>query len=325
MKMFRGARRTLQQMLGFDAVQEHLAVLQNQIDDLKMLSSKILINQMHARGTYSSISQFEFKVFSQFGDDGIIQHLIHHADIDVETFIEFGVENYSESNTRFLLMNNNWKGLVMDGWQENIRQIKLREYYWKHDLTAVHCWIERENINAIIREHGFSGELGLLSIDVDGNDYWIWECLDVVEPVIVIVEYNSVFGDRHVITIPYEPSFCRTKAHYSNLYWGTSIRALCSLAERKGYAFVGSNSAGNNAYFVKKDKMGRIHPSSVQGGYVNSRYRESRDSEGRLTFVADKDRVKIIEDMPVYDLEEGRVVRIKDLDVPEHHWDERAL
>lgn len=322
MKMLHGITRTLQQMLGLEALHHQVDLLETQMDNLKLLSSKILIDQMRARGTCGSIAESEFKVFSQFGDDGIIQYLIHNAKVDVEKFVEFGVEDYSESNTRFLLMNNNWQGLVMDGSPENIRQIKHREYYWKHDLTAVHCWIDRKNINSIIREHGFSGALGLLSIDVDGNDYWIWECLDAVEPVIVIVEYNSVFGDRYAITIPYEPGFHRTKAHYSNLYWGTSIRALWSLAERKGYAFVGSNSAGNNAYFVKQDKMGGIRPSSVQDGYVKSRYRESRDAEGKLTFVAGKERVNIIKDMPVYDLEQGRVIKIKDLDGLDHNWNE---
>jgi hypothetical protein len=312
--MFRGARRRLQQMLGFDAVQGHLAVLHNQIDDLKMLSSKILINQMHARDTYSSISQFEFKVFSQFGDDGIIQHLIHHADIDVETFIEFGVEDYSESNTRFLLMSNNWKGLVMDGSQENIQQIKRQQYYWKHDLKAVDSWIDRDNINTVLHDNGFSGSLGLLSIDVDGNDYWIWESIDVVQPAIVIVEYNSVFGASYAITIPYDRTFHRTKAHYSNLYWGASLPALCRLAETKHYAFVGSNSAGNNTYFIKKEKLGSIRPCNVQDGYVRSRFRESRDAEGKLTFMADNEQLKIIEDMPVYDLEKSRVMKIKELD-----------
>jgi hypothetical protein len=312
--MFTRARRAARRTLGFDALHNRVVVLRNQIDDLKMLSSKILIDRMKAHGAYNCIHEVEFKVFSQFGDDGIIQYLIHNAEVDVEKFVEFGVENYSESNTRFLLMNNNWKGLVMDASQQNIQRIKSQEYYWKHDLTAVHCWVDRENINTVIRDNGFSGSLGLLSIDIDGNDYWIWQSLDVVKPTITIVEYNSVFGDKHAITIPYDPSFNRTKAHYSNLYWGASLRALCMLAEKKGYVFVGSNSTGNNAYFVKQDKIGRIRPSSVQEGYVKSRFRDSRDAEGGLTFLAGEERLKTIENMPVYDLEKERLVKIKDLD-----------
>lgn len=312
--MFAGARRALKRTLGLDTLHNRIEALHNQMDNLKMLSSKILIEQMNRCGPYNSIHRVEFKVFSQFGDDGIIQYLIHNAEVDIEKFVEFGVEDYSESNTRFLLMNNNWQGFVMDASAEHIQHIKRQEYYWKYDLAAVQCWIDRDNINGVIRDNGFSGLLGLLSIDVDGNDYWIWESLDTVAPVITIVEYNSVFGDKHAITIPYDPGFNRTKAHYSNLYWGTSLRALCMLAEKKGYVFVGCNSSGNNAYFVKQDKIGRIRPCTVQEGYVESRFRDSRDTDGSLTFVARGERLKLIEDMPVYDLEKKRLAKIKDLD-----------
>jgi hypothetical protein len=203
--------------------------------------------------------------------------------------------------------------LVMDASAENIQQIKRQKYYWKYDLTAIHCWVDRDNINRLIHDNGFSGSLGLLSIDIDGNDYWIWESLDAVTPVIVIVEYNSVFGDRLAIAIPYDRGFNRTKAHYSNLYWGASLRALCMLAEKKGYVFVGSNSGGNNAYFVKTDKIGKVRPCSVEEGYVESRFRESRDSEGGLTLLAGDERLKTIEDMSVYDLETKSLVKIKGL------------
>jgi len=316
--MFTFAKRALKQKLGFDALHNRVDVLHHRIDDLKMLSAKVLIDHMNTCRAYNSIHEVEFKVFSQFGDDGIIQYLIHNAEIEVEKFVEFGVENYSESNTRFLLRNNNWQGLVMDASAEYIQQIKRQEYYWKHDLKAVHCWVDRENINTVIHDNGFQGALGLLSIDIDGNDYWIWESLETVKPVIVIVEYNSVFGDQHAITIPYDRGFNRTKAHYSNLYWGASLRALCMLAEKKGYIFVGSNSSGNNAYFVKQDKIGRLRACTVQEGYVKSRFRDSRDAEERLTFVAGEERLKIIEDMPVYDLEKKRLVKIKDLDGPDN-------
>jgi hypothetical protein len=107
--MFTGAKRAIKRRLGFDALHNRVVVLHNQIDDLKMLSSKMLIDHMNSRGTYSSIHEVEFKVFSQWGDDGIIQYLIRNAEVDVEKFVEFGVESYSESNTRFLLMNNNCK------------------------------------------------------------------------------------------------------------------------------------------------------------------------------------------------------------------------
>ena len=320
MKIFTKLRRALDRITGLEtfhndiqAVHHEISGLRREVEDLKLLSAKTFINQIKNLSTCESLKEFEFKVFSQFGDDGIIQYLINGAEIDVQEFVEFGVEDYTEANTRFLLMNNNWKGLVMDGSAENIERIRKREYYWRHDLSAVQCWVDRESINNVLRENGFDGPLGLLSIDIDGNDYWIWECLDAVDPVVVIVEYNSVFGKDYAITIPYDPAFNRTRAHYSNLYWGTSLKALCMLAEKKGYAFSGTNSTGNNAYFVKKSKLGKILPRRIEENYVISKYRESRDLAGKLTFVGGEDRLKLIDDMPVYDVENNRIAKIKDL------------
>jgi hypothetical protein len=131
--------------------------------------------------------------------------------------------------------------------------------------------------------------------------------------VLVVVEYNSVFGPRHAITIPYDPGFVRTRAHYSNLYWGCSLKALCGLAERKGYAFVGSNSSGNNAHFVRRDRAAGIPILTPEQGYVESRFRESRDRDGRLTYLSGHKRLEAIKDLKVYDLDRQEFVRLGDL------------
>lgn len=191
-------------------------------------------------------------MFSQFGDDGIIQYLEHVLGIGPahKVFIEFGVQDYTESNTRFLLLSDNWRGLVLDGSRAHVDCVRCDPISWRHDLTAAHAWIDRDNINDLIAIHGCAGEIGLLSIDLDGNDYWVWEAIRVVDPIIVVAEYNAVFGSRHAVTVAYDPQFDRTKAHDSNLYWGALLPALHFLAAKKGYAFVGTNSAGNNAYFA---------------------------------------------------------------------------
>jgi len=87
-----------------------------------------------------------------------------------------------------------------------------------------------------------------LSIDIDGNDYWVWEAIDSVDPVMTICEYNAVLGDLYPIAIPYDPAFTRTVPNYHHLYYGASIAALQMIAQRKRYTFLGSNSAGNNAF-----------------------------------------------------------------------------
>jgi len=275
---------------------------------------KILMGVMQAEATikkkdYKSLGDLEFKVFSQFGDDGIIQYLAHNLDLKIQTFIEFGVEDYFESNTRFLLQKDNWSGFVMDGSSENMARLKQASLYWKHDLNAQAAFVTRENINQLISA-GIADWDGvdILSIDIDGNDYWVWKEIEI-NPAIVIMEYNSSFGIERAITVPYDPAFNRTKAHSSNLYWGSSLKALYLLALKKGYEFIGCASAGHNAYFVRKDKINDcVRTVSLAKGYVQSKYRDSRDEDGNLTFSSAKERAKILRGLPVFDIELESVV-----------------
>jgi len=274
--------------------------MKHENEEIKLMMGKILVNQLKTSKQIMSLHDAEFKVFSQWGDDGIIQYLINNIDILNKSFIEFGVENYKESNTRFLLINNNWKGFIMDSSEKNIEQIKNEDIYWKYDLTAKAAFITAENINQLITDAGFTGEIGLLHIDIDGNDYWVWKAIKVVNPIIVIVEYNSVFEIDRAITIPYDSSFCWTNAHYSNLYFGASLLALCDLAEEKGYFFVGCNSNGNNAYFIRKDKIGNMKVLTPKEGYVYSKFRESRDKGGNLNYIGGGERLEVIRGMKIY-------------------------
>lgn len=247
----------------------------------------------------TSVKEAEFKVFSQFGDDGIIQYLIGWVNPRVDTFVEFGVEDYEEANTRFLLLNNNWKGLIIDGSSTFIDYIKSSTFYWRYSLKAVASFVTAENINQLLVTSGITGQIGLLSIDIDGNDYWVWKAITVVEADIVVIEYNSLFGSDRSITTPYEPNFMREQAHYSYLYFGASLPALYDLAVEKGYAFVGCNQAGNNAYFVKKEKLNGLPALSVKEGYMYSRFRESRDQAGQMSFLDGVDREPVIKGLPV--------------------------
>ncbi len=253
----------------------------------------------------SNLEDVEFSIFSQWGEDGIIQYLIDKVEIKNKTFIEFGVENYTESNTRFLLMNNNWQGFVMDGSKENIDFIHSDNISWRYDLQAEAAFINKENINNLLKKSGFDPDVGILSIDIDGNDFWVWENIDALNPRIVIAEYNSLFGLAPV-SIPYREDFSRTKSHFSNLYYGASLTALCHLAKRKGYVFAGSNTAGNNSFFVRKDVSSNIKEVTPEDGYVLSKFRESRNLNGKLTFLRGNEREKLISDMPVINVVTGK-------------------
>jgi hypothetical protein len=205
-----------------------------------------------------------------------------------------------ESNTRFLLINNNWKGLVMDGSAANIAYIRRDEIAWKYNLTAIEAFVTAENINELLRAQQVEGEIGLLHIDIDGNDYWVWKSISVINPVVVVMEYNSVFGADAPWVVPYDAAFFRTQAHYSNLYAGASLPALCGLAREKGYEFVVSNRNGNNAYFVRRDKLKDLRPLSAREGYVDSQFAEARDPAGQLTYLRGDDRLAALRGLPVF-------------------------
>lgn len=295
------ALRKLKKLLNSsgDEARTELRHIKNQNETVKVLLGRMLARDYQDK-SFGSLSDSEFKVSSQWGEDGILQYLLSKIDVPIKAFVEFGVENYCESNTRFLLQKDNWKGLVIDGSEININYITNDDIYWRHDLTAVSAFITRDNINQILSSAGYIGEIGLLSIDIDGNDYWVWEAIDVVQPVIVIVEYNSLFGCDRCITIPYDPEFYRMHAHNSGLYFGASLPALCNLANEKGYAFVGSNSAGNNAFFVKRTHLGVLPNLQAKEGFVESRFREHRDPNGKLTFTPGKQAIELIRGMPVF-------------------------
>jgi hypothetical protein len=243
----------------------------------------------------------EFKIYSQWGEDGIIQHIINNISISNTVFVEFGVENYTESNTRFLLKNNNWSGLVIDGSKDNTEYIKRDPIYWEHNLKVENAFITKDNINDLIYNQGINGKIGLLSIDIDGNDYWVWNEIKVVDPDVVICEYNPRFGKEKSVTIPYKADFVRTEAHYSGIYFGASIQALNKLANEKGYNLVYGNEA--NLFFVKKELCNDIIKEvSVDEAYVKNQYQDSRDENGLLNRISYELENNIISSLPLVEV-----------------------
>ena len=254
------------------------------------------IGSMRADAIHAGDPVREFKVFSQSGEDGVIQWLIKNIRVSSERFIEFGVQNYTEANTRFLLMHDNWSGLIMDGSKENIDYARHDHVCWMHDLTPVHAFITAENINELIRENGFSGDIGILSVVIDGMDYWVWRAIDCIIPDIVICEYNSRFGAERAVTLPYDASFYRTKAHYSNLYFGASIRAMVQLGDEKGYALVYGNKIGSNLFFVRRELLNDVvRERSVEECYIRAKYRQARRQDGELALLTVKEEEKLLE------------------------------
>ena len=255
-----------------------------------------------------NLASKEFRVYSQWGDDGIIQYLIHTLNIENKKFIEFGVGNYFESNTHFLLVNNNWSGFVIDGSKKCIDIIKNAPFYWRYDLNLKAAFINKDNINDLLAYSNFS-DIGLLHIDLDGNDYWILDSIDMdkYSPDILILEYNSNFGSERQITIPYDPLFSCTDAHLSGQYFGASLPALEHLAVEKEYYFIGCNSAGGNAYFLKNKFKSIVKPKSINEGFLSAKSRDERNSNGDLLFSSRESCINAIRGMPVFNLQTNNI------------------
>ncbi len=238
-----------------------LADIQNQLNQIVIKLEKIQesLGRIESRQISSinseEIQDSEFQVYSQWGEDGVIQYLIKNIEIENEVFVEIGVEDYTECNTRFLLVNNNWSGLALEGNKKYVEKIKFSKEYWLHNLKVEHAFVTKDNINHLLQANGLEGEIGLLSIDIDGNDYWIWDAITVISPVIVVVEYNHRFGKEKAVTVPYDENFIREQKHYSTIYYGASLSALHLLGQKKGYELIGCSSSGVNAFFVRRDKL----------------------------------------------------------------------
>ena len=168
--------------------------IQKDAKDTLLLQGRIASWLVRAKQTITSLQDVEFKVFSQFGEDGIIDWIIERSQMPnyLHSFIEFGVELYDEANTRFLVENRNWRGLVIDGNSQLETKLRKSALSWRHDLQAKSAFVTRENINQIFEDCGFSGEIGLLSIDIDGNDYWVWEAIESVDPVIMCPSHDLI-------------------------------------------------------------------------------------------------------------------------------------
>jgi len=208
--------------------------------------------QMRNDGKLPQLRDTGFRVFSQFEEDGLLLFLFSVIGMDNKVFVEIGADDGINSNCANLAFNFGWYGLFLDGNQQALD--RGSRFYARHPhpfMYQPHFTCARvtcENINQLIADKGFNGEIGLLSIDIDGNDYWVWEALTVVSPRVVIIETHVEFGYENIV-VPYDPHYFYPGKH--PLYHGASPVAMVNLARRKGYRLVGANDLGFNFIFVK--------------------------------------------------------------------------
>lgn len=210
--------------------------------------------ELARRNELPSISETGFRVFSQFEEDGLLLFVFSVLGMNQKTFIEIGSDDGINSNSANLYFNFGWRGLFIDANQKSIKRgIKFYNKYphpWFYKPKFCCAKVYRENINELIKENGFEGEIGLLSIDIDGNDYWVWDALEVVKPQLVIIETHNEFGLENIV-VPYDADYYYPGKH--PLYHGASPVAMTKLANKKGYRLIGSNDLGFNFIFLRND------------------------------------------------------------------------
>ena len=270
-------------------------------------------SRLNAQSDFANIQDAEFQVFSQFGGDGILQYIVSRISSPQRTFVELGAGSYRESNTRFLVQKDSWEGLVVDSGTAHLDFLETPWLRWRHRVYGRSAFVTTENVNSIISEGGFQGDIGLLSIDLDGNDYWILKSIDVVTPQILVLEYNGLFGPTHAVVVPYDAGFVFGEAHPSHFYFGASLAALSQLAGARGYQLVGSDRAGVNAYFVREDVGMRLPRLTVEEAWVPSQHPMPTDPEVWLPFASlERTRLLLIADLPVHDVTTGTTCLVRD-------------
>jgi hypothetical protein len=209
-------------------------------------------SEMAKKGELPSLNDTGYRVFSQFEEDGKLLFVFSVIRMSNKTFVEIGSDDGVNSNAANLYFNFGWHGLFIDGKQRSIKRgVKFFSKYphpWYYKPKFVCAKVTRENVNELIEGAGYNGEIGLLSIDIDGNDYWVWDAITAIDPQVVIIETHNEFG-MHNIVVPYDPDYSYPGKH--PVYHGASPVAMNRLAKKKGYRLVGANELGFNFLFVR--------------------------------------------------------------------------
>lgn len=217
-----------------------------------LVNYKILSRDPSQRLSFLDVG---FRCYSQHEEDGILLFIFSLIGTGTKQSVEICAGDGIECNTANLIVNHRWIGLLMDGNPKNIATATA--FYKSNKDTCFwppriqNAWITRENVNELISNNGFTGEIDLLSLDIDGNDYWIWQAIDCISPRVVVLEYNHLAGPVRSISVPYDPQFKAEFTQYGSDYAGASLSAFVSLGKAKGYRLVGTNAISTNAFFVK--------------------------------------------------------------------------
>ena len=275
---------------------------------------------LNARMNYSNIkylSDVDYKIFSQNGEDGIIDYLLYQLKIEKPKFIEIGVGDYSESNTRFIFDRCSPKGIIVDCIEDFEDNVKKNIQLWRGELKIIEKFVTPNNINEIIYDNNLLNDLDIFSLDIDGIDYWVINELPKNFSKITVLEYNPIFGVDKKVTVPNIKNFNRKEYHYSNTCFGMSLNAAIDLMKKKNFSFLGTNLFRNNAFFISNefDKESNFKSLiiSENKNIDDANFTESRNINGKLNYLHGKNKLNEISDCEVVDLNDGNLKKIKEI------------
>lgn len=267
---------------------------------ITQLQLYLFYKDLHNSGkSLPKLSETGFKVYSQTDEDGILLFIFSIIGAGSKKVVEICAGNGIECNAANLIINHGWLGLLVDGNPEMVLQ--GRKFYetnrqtYIYPPTFVNAWVTRDNINKIIRDNGFAGEIDLLSIDMDGNDYWIWQAIDVVQPRVLVLEYQDIIGSEKSLTVPYKDDFNAYEYPLTNgspNFCGASLTAFVKLARQKGYRLVGCNRYGYNAFFIQ-NSLGESEIPEIKADECFKHPRVIRDMKARFPLVKDYPWVEV--------------------------------
>jgi hypothetical protein len=245
---------------------DEITAVDQELQILLSLRYRELLEQHRPLPTMADV---QFRSYSQNGEDGILLYIFSLVGSSNNKAVEICAGNGMECNAANLIINHRWVGLLFDGNRDHVEWglrlfDSMNETRWQKP-RFVHAWITAENVNELVREHGFAGEIDLFSLDLDGIDYWIWKALDCIQPRVVVLEYNWIWGADRSVTIPYRADFVNTdptgrKGGIGNRYFGASLPAFVKLGRQKGYRLIGCEGWGFNAFFMRDDVGQDVFP-----------------------------------------------------------------
>ena len=257
----------------------------NQKINIGLLTSHAMSARKHSM---KDLWDAEFRVFSQFGEDGIVDLLLDELQISKPRIMEIGAGDFSECNSRFALHKRNCSAYLVDMREDLQRGLQESEIRWKASVAVEIAKIDEKNIKDIeSRASKFLKYIDVISLDIDGVDFWIAQHINWNGIKIAIVEYNPVFGAKLAVSVPKETFSSRFEHHYSGLVYGASLLAWIEFFASKDMRFVGTNRAGNNAFFVPSSLAGnlpfRLPDISQLDAYVDWQIRDSRNQDQTLS------------------------------------------